>query len=184
MDIRPTVLPEIKLVSPRRFGDARGWFRETYSRAVWRDSGIDIEFVQDNHSYSARAGTIRGLHFQTAPAGQAKLILVARGAVLDVVVDIRRSSPRFGRHVAVELSAENGLELLIPEGFAHGVCTLAPDTELMYKVSRSYSPAHDTGIRWNDPALGIVWPFQGAAAVVSDKDRNLPLLADSQELFP
>ncbi|UVF22031.1 dTDP-4-dehydrorhamnose 3,5-epimerase [Microvirga terrae] len=183
MKVEPTVLPDVRVVSPQRIGDRRGFFSETYNRQRFTDAGIDVEFVQDNHSLSASAGTVRGLHFQSVPFAQAKLVRVVRGRILDVVVDIRRSSPTFGKHIAVELSAENGLQLFVPIGFAHGFCTLEPDTEIVYKVSAYYSSAHDHGMRWNDPSLGIDWPVAPADAVLSDKDRGQPLLADLPAYF-
>ncbi|WP_432807258.1 dTDP-4-dehydrorhamnose 3,5-epimerase [Microvirga terrae] len=183
LKVEPTVLPDVRVVSPQRIGDRRGFFSETYNRQRFTDAGIDVEFVQDNHSLSASAGTVRGLHFQSVPFAQAKLVRVVRGRILDVVVDIRRSSPTFGKHIAVELSAENGLQLFVPIGFAHGFCTLEPDTEIVYKVSAYYSSAHDHGMRWNDPSLGIDWPVAPADAVLSDKDRGQPLLADLPAYF-
>jgi dTDP-4-dehydrorhamnose 3,5-epimerase len=148
------------------------------------DAGIAIDFVQDNHSLSAAVGTVRGLHFQTAPFAQAKLIRVVRGRIFDVAVDIRRSSPTFGKHVAVELSAENWRQLLVPVGFAHGFCTLEPDCEIQYKVSAYYSAADDFGLAWDDPALGIPWPVRSEEAVLSDKDRRQPTLAELPAYFP
>jgi dTDP-4-dehydrorhamnose 3,5-epimerase len=176
--VEQTVLPDVKIVNPRRIGDQRGFFCETYNRQRFAEVGIDVEFLQDNHSLSAVAGTVRGLHFQSDPFAQAKLIRVIRGRILDVAVDIRRSSPTFGKHVAVELSAENGSQLLVPVGFAHGFCTLECNTEIVYKVSAYYSAAHDHGLRWNDPALGIDWPVAPAIALLSDKDRRQPLLSE------
>ena len=165
------------LVSVRRFADARGSFVETYSRRDFAAIGIDEEFVQDNQSVSAAIGTVRGLHFQLAPAAQAKLVRVLRGRVLDVAVDLRTGSPTYGGHVATELSAENGLILYVPVGFAHGFVTREPDTEVAYKVSAPYTPACDRGLAWDDPALGIDWGVAPVAAVLSDKDRGWPRLA-------
>jgi dTDP-4-dehydrorhamnose 3,5-epimerase len=182
--VEPTALPEVKIVNPQRIGDQRGFFSETYNRQRFAEEGIDVEFVQDNHSLSAVPGTVRGLHFQSEPFAQAKLVRVVRGRILDVAVDIRRSSPTFGKHVSVELSAGNGLQLLVPVGFAHGFCTLEPDTEIVYKVSEYYSAAHDCGLRWNDPVLGIEWPVAPADAVLSDKDKKQPLLAELPAYFP
>ncbi len=183
MRVTATALPEVKLIQPQRHADARGYFLETYNRAALAAAGITAEFVQDNQSLSRAAGTIRGLHFQGPPFAQAKLVRVLRGAVLDVAVDIRVGSPRFGRHVAVELSADSDLQILVPEGFAHGFCTLTPDAEIAYKVSAPYAPAHDFGIRWNDPDLAIAWPVEAEAAMVSDKDAKLPPFAELPAYF-
>jgi dTDP-4-dehydrorhamnose 3,5-epimerase len=171
-------LPEVKIIKPPRFEDARGFFMQTYSRRALAAEGITSEFVQDNYSRSNLAGTIRGLHFQVPPFAQAKLVRCSAGRIFDVAVDIRRGSPSYGRHVAVELSAENGWQLLVPAGFAHGLATLEPGTEVQYKVTADYSPAHDAGIFWNDPALAIPWPVDPASAVLSEKDRKLPLLSE------
>lgn len=182
MQIRDTEIAGVKLIEPVRHGDARGFFSEVYREDVLLRHGVDLRLVQENHSRSAAPGTIRGLHFQTPPAAQAKLVRVAAGAVFDVAVDIRRGSPTYGRHVAVVLSAAEGNQLLVPEGFAHGFCTIAPDTEVLYKVSRYYSPENDRGLAWDDPALGIAWPLAGAP-LLSDKDRRHPLLADLPAYF-
>jgi dTDP-4-dehydrorhamnose 3,5-epimerase len=178
MQVEATAIPEVKIVTPKKFGDARGFFSEVYSRKAWAEAGLDYDFVQDNHSYSAEVGVIRGLHFQLAPFGQDKLVRVARGRILDVAVDLRAGSPTYGRHVAVELSAANWRQLLVPVGFAHGFCTLEPDTEVLYKVTQVYSPAHDKGLAFDDPALGIDWGIDPAKAVLSDKDRRHPRLAE------
>jgi dTDP-4-dehydrorhamnose 3,5-epimerase len=166
------------LLSTRRHEDARGWFVETYNAGALTRHGITCEFVQDNQSLSRRKGTIRGLHFQLPPKSQAKLVRVVRGSILDVAVDIRRGSPTYGSSVAVELSAENGWQLYIPVGFAHGFCTLEDDTEIAYKVSEFYSPQHDAGLRWDDPDISIAWPVDRADVVVSDKDATQPFLAE------
>jgi dTDP-4-dehydrorhamnose 3,5-epimerase len=171
------------LVSARRFGDHRGFFLETYSQRDFAALGLADVFVQDNHSLSAVAGTVRGLHFQLPPRAQAKLVRVLRGAILDVAVDIRRASPSYGQHVAVELSAENALQLYVPVGFAHGFCTLQPDTEVAYKVTDTYAPDCDRGIAWNDPDLALPWPFDAAAVQLSDKDRRAPRLRDLPAAF-
>jgi len=176
-------LPGPLLISTRRFGDERGFFLETYSARDFAALGIEESFVQDNHSLSAAVGTIRGLHFQLPPQAQAKLVRVLRGAILDVAVDLRRSSPTYGRHVAVELSAANGLQLYIPAGFAHGFCTLEPDTEVAYKVSAPYSPAHDRSLAWDDPDLALPWPFGAANVTLSEKDRGAPRLRDLPPCF-
>ena len=178
MQLEATAIPEVKILTPKKFGDARGFFSEVYSRKAWREAGLDYDFVQDNHSYSAEVGVIRGLHFQTAPFAQDKLVRVARGRILDVAVDLRAGSPSYGRHVAVELSAANWRQLLVPVGFAHGFCTLEPDTEVLYKVTQVYSPAHDRGLAFDDPALGIDWGVDAAKAVLSDRDRRHPRLAE------
>jgi dTDP-4-dehydrorhamnose 3,5-epimerase len=174
VDVVDPLLPEVKLIRPRRFGDARGYFMETYNRRAMAAEGISDDFVQDNHSRSQVAGTIRGLHFQTPPFAQVKLVRCSAGRIFDVAVDIRRGSPTFGRSVSVELSAENGWQLYIPIGFAHGLATLEAGTEVQYKVSADYSPDNDAGILWSDAAFGIKWPIEVAAALLSDKDRKLP----------
>jgi dTDP-4-dehydrorhamnose 3,5-epimerase len=171
------------LVSVRRFADARGAFVETYSRRDFAAVGIPDEFVQDNQSLSVHVGTVRGLHFQTPPHAQGKLVRVLRGRILDVAVDLRRASPSYGQHVAAELSGENGLMLWVPPGFAHGFITREPETEVAYKVTALYAPDCDRSLAWNDPALGIDWGFDPAAATLSDKDRRAPLLADLGPAF-
>jgi dTDP-4-dehydrorhamnose 3,5-epimerase len=181
--IEPTAIEAVKIITPRRFGDARGWFSEVYSKKLFGEAGIELDFVQDNHSASSTKGTLRGLHFQTPPFAQDKLVRVTRGRILDVAVDLRRSSPTFGQHVAVELSQENGRQLLVPVGFAHGFCTLEDDTEVLYKVTNYYAPTHDFGLAWDDPELGIAWPVPPDQAILSDKDRKHPRLADLPWLF-
>ena len=176
LEVTATAIPEVKIIKPSRFGDNRGFFSEVYSKLKFAEAGLALEFIQDNHSWSAQVGTVRGLHFQRPPFAQDKLVRVVRGRILDVAVDIRKSSPTFGQHVAVELSAENWLQLLVPIGFAHGFCTLEPDTEVLYKVSAPYSAQHDHGIAWDDPALTIEWPVKPNAAVLSEKDRHHPHL--------
>jgi dTDP-4-dehydrorhamnose 3,5-epimerase len=178
MQVLATEIAAVKEIRPIRHGDPRGFFSEIFRETLLREHGIDVPFVQENHSLSVDRGVVRGLHFQTPPQGQDKLVRVAVGAILDVAVDIRVGSPTYGRHVAVVLSAEQGNQLFVPEGFAHGFCTLEPNTEVVYKVSRYYSPAHDRGLAWDDPALGIAWPVSGAEALLSDKDRRNPFLAD------
>ena len=184
MRVLPAELPDVKLIVPVKHGDDRGFFMETYSRRALAAAGFDVEFVQDNHSLSRPAGTVRGLHFQLPPFAQDKLVRVVRGSILDVAVDIRQGSPTFGKHVAVKLTADDPTQLLVPVGFAHGFCTLEPDTEVIYKVTAFYSPECDRGIRWNDPALGIDWPVDEASALLSPKDRVTPLLADLPPCFP
>ena len=174
----------VQLIKPRRFGDDRGWFTEFYHQKRFAEGGIDIVFVQDNHSLSRPEGTLRGLHFQSPPFAQAKLVRCIAGRIYDVAVDIRRNSPTFGEHVGVELSAQNGWQLYIPAGFAHGFVTLEPDCEITYKVSAHYAPDCDLGIRWDDPALAIKWPLApGAAPMLSDKDAKLPPLSAVQSPF-
>ena len=183
MKIEDTAIPVVKIVTPKKHGDARGFFSETYNRAAFEAAGLRLDFVQDNHAFSAAAGTLRGLHFQTPPFAQDKLLRVARGRILDVAVDIRRSSPTFGRHVAVELSAANWRQLLVPIGFAHGYVTLEPDTEVLYKTTNFYSPANDRGVAWDDPDIGIAWPAPEGGPLLSDKDKRWPRLKDAEELF-
>ena len=183
MQVENTAIDAVKIITPKKFGDHRGFFSEVYSRKAWAEAGLDYEFVQDNHSFSVEVGVIRGLHFQTAPFGQDKLVRVAKGRVLDVAVDLRRSSPTFGKHVAVELSAANWRQLLVPIGFAHGFCTLEPDSEVLYKVTNIYSPAHDKGLAFDDPALAIDWRIDLSKAVLSDKDRKHPRLAELGAMF-
>lgn len=175
MQIDKTNLPGVLILTPRRFGDARGWFSEVWSRRTLAAAGLDIEFVQDNHSRSLDAGTVRGLHFQSPPHAQTKLVRCGRGRVLDVAVDIRRGSPTFGKWAGVELSAENGRQLLIPAGFLHGFVTREPESEVLYKCSDYYAPDCDGAVRFDDPDLGIDWGIDPAMAVLSDKDRAAPL---------
>lgn len=174
MQIDKTTLPGVLVLTPRRFGDARGWFSEVWNRQTLAAHGIDIDFVQDNHSCSASVGTVRGLHFQSSPHAQAKLVRCGRGRVFDVAVDIRKGSPTFGKWTGVELSAENGRQLLIPAGFLHGFVTREPDSELLYKCSDYYAPDCDGAVRFDDPDLGIDWGIDPAAAILSDKDRAAP----------
>lgn len=173
----------VKLIPTRRFGDDRGWFSETYSEGKLSAVGIDVRFVQDNQSYSAFTGTIRGLHFQRPPHAQAKLIRCLKGRIMDYAVDVRRGSPTFGQYVGAELSAENGDQLFVPAGYAHAFVTLEPDTEVAYKVTDVYAPDCDGGIVWDDPDIGIDWPLPATGAVLSDKDRILPRLADFDTPF-
>jgi dTDP-4-dehydrorhamnose 3,5-epimerase len=174
LEVTPTAIPDVKVLLPKAFGDARGTFSETWNAQRFAEHGIKLNFVQDNQSWSAPAGTVRGLHFQSSPKAQDKLVRVLRGRILDVAVDLRRASPTYGKWVAEELSAQNRKQLLIPIGFAHGFCTLEPDTEVMYKVTDFYSPAHDFGIAWDDPDLAINWPVRKDQAVLSDKDTRQP----------
>src|SRR5262245_11471556 len=172
-----------RIIVPKRHIDDRGWFSETFHEQRLRDIGIMCRFIQDNHSSSKRAGTLRGLHFQVPPVAQDKLVSVVRGRILDVTVDIRGGSPTFGKHVSIELSAASGRQLYIPVGFAHGYLTLEDDVVVMYKVSDYYAPAYDRGIRWNDPDVAIPWPFSANDIITSDKDQRLPLLKEYSTPF-
>lgn len=183
MQVSETALPGVLRLVPRRFADARGFFSETWNAATLRAAGIDLGFVQDNHSYSAQAGTVRGLHYQAPPQAQAKLVRVARGAVRDVAVDVRAGSPTYGHWVAEELSAENGAQLLVPVGFLHGFVTLTPDTDVIYKVTAPYAPECDGAVRFDDPDLGIDWGIAPGAAVLSDKDARAPAFRDFKSPF-
>jgi dTDP-4-dehydrorhamnose 3,5-epimerase len=183
ISVEATAIPDVKIITPRKFGDHRGFFSEVYSKQDFVEAGLNLDFVQDNHSLSAEVGTLRGLHFQSPPFAQDKLVRVARGRILDVAIDIRRNSPTFGKHVAVELSAENWRQLLIPIGFAHGLCTLEPNTEVLYKVTNTYSAANDLGLAWDDPDLAIEWPVAAEKIVLSDKDRQHPRLRDLPPVF-
>lgn len=178
LNVEETALPEVKRLIPKRFGDSRGFFSETWNAQRMRDAGLHLHFVQDNHSYSARAGTVRGLHYQAPPMAQAKLVRVARGAIRDVAVDVRRGSPTYGHWVAEELSAENGVQLLVPRGFLHGFITLVPDTDVLYKVDAPYSAACDGAVRFDDPDLGIEWGIEPRLAVLSEKDARAPYFRD------
>ena len=182
MKIEAFPLPGLFLLTPRRFGDDRGFFAETWSRRVLEDAGITLDFVQDNHSLSRKVGTVRGLHFQSPPHAQAKLVRCGRGRLFDVAVDLRKGSPTYGQWAGAELSAENGVQLLIPAGFGHGFVTREPDTEIVYKCSDYYSPVCDGGIRWNDPDIGVDWGISEASGI-SDKDAKAPLLADFDSPF-
>ena len=174
----------VQLIRPRRHGDARGWFTEVYSVPAFADLGITCVFVQDNHSLSGPVHTLRGLHFQTPPRGQDKLVRCIRGRIFDVAVDVRRDSPTFGRWVGAELSAENGHQMFVPIGFAHGFLTLEPDCEVTYKCSDTYAPDRDGGVRWDDPAIGVDWPLPSAAAPeLSCKDAVQPPLAEFDSPF-
>jgi dTDP-4-dehydrorhamnose 3,5-epimerase len=170
-------MPVIRFV-PKRFQDARGWFSETYQRDRFKAAGIAADFVQDNQSYSGPAGTLRGIHFQTPPHAQDKLVRCLKGRIWDVAVDLRAGSPTFGQHIATELTAEGGEQFYIPIGFGHAFLTLEPDCEVAYKTSDFYAPECDGGIIWDDPELGITWPLPGAAPELSDKDARLPRLKD------
>lgn len=176
-----TKISGVMLITPRVFGDHRGFFCETYNRHLFAEQGVCVEFVQDNEAFSAQAGVLRGLHFQRPPMSQAKLVRVVRGAVFDVVVDLRRDSPTCGQWEGFNLSAENHAQLFIPKGMAHGYLTLESETLFLYKVDQFYSPEHDGGILWNDPDLGIVWPDLNP--ILSDKDLHLPRLREFNSPF-
>lgn len=178
MQVERLAIPEVMLVTPRRFSDSRGFFAETWNRAAFAKVGIDIDFVQDNHSYSAQRGVVRGLHCQISPNVQGKLVRCLKGAIWDVVVDIRRGSPTYGQHAAAVLSAENFTQLWVPGGFLHGFCTLMPDTEVAYKVNAPYDRDAERGVIWNDPDLALPWPVGADEVKLSDKDAALPRLAD------
>jgi dTDP-4-dehydrorhamnose 3,5-epimerase len=171
------------IIVPKRHADSRGWFGETFQDKRLRDLGIACAFVQDNQSRSIRRGTLRGFHFQNPPAAQAKLISVLHGRILDVAVDIRRNSPTYGRYVSAELSSDNGRQLFVPTGFAHGFVTLEDDVSVLYKVSDYYAPSSEGGIRWDDPDIAFPWPMKGADIVLSERDGRLPFLADLKSPF-
>ena len=180
MIVRPLELEGLLEISPRKFGDDRGFFSETYNAKSFAEAGIDLTFVQDNHSCSAAKSVVRGLHYQLSPFAQDKLVRVTRGAILDVAVDIRKSSPTFGKWVALEVSAEKWNQFLVPKGFAHGFMTLVENTEVIYKVTNYYSPEHDRSIRFDDPAIGIDWPIASSGVQRSDKDQKAPLFAEAE----
>ncbi|MDB5656195.1 MAG: rfbC [Tardiphaga sp.] len=183
MHIQPAEIPGILLLTPAKHGDERGFFSETFRNDMLAEFGIHDVFVQDNHVRSTQRGVVRGLHYQTPPHAQGKLVRCTRGAVLDVAVDIRRGSPTFGRHVTAELSAANWCQLWVPPGFAHGYATLDEDCEVLYKVTQYYAPECDRGIAWDDPALGIDWRISAADVVLSAKDRQQPRLCDAAPAF-
>jgi dTDP-4-dehydrorhamnose 3,5-epimerase len=177
-------LPAVRIICPPRHQDARGFFSEVWREDALRAAGIGVRFVQENHALSRAVGTVRGLHFQIGQSAQGKLIRCPRGSILDVAVDIRRGSPSYGQHVAVILSAENWKQVYVPIGFAHGYCTLEPDTEVLYKVTAYYDPAAEGGLAWDDPDIGIAWPIAPGLAVLAAKDRMYPRLADFPDFFP
>ena len=177
-----TEVNKLKLITVKRHGDKRGFFAETYSRQRCVEFGIDIEFVQDNHSMSKDVGTIRGLHFQAPPHAQAKLVRCGRGAIFDVALDIRRGSPTYGEWEGFELTAENGHQLFVPIGFAHGFITLEPDSEIVYKCSDYYVPETEGTVLWNDPVIDINWPKQ-SNSILSKKDAMAPLLSSIKSPF-
>ncbi|MEO1975858.1 MAG: dTDP-4-dehydrorhamnose 3,5-epimerase [Paracoccaceae bacterium] len=182
LDIQPTALPGVLILTPRRFGDARGFFSESWNAKRMAEHGLHFDFVQDNHSLSAQVGTVRGLHFQSPPHAQDKLVRCGRGRLFDVAVDIRKGSPTYGQWVGEELSFENGRQLLVPAGFLHGFVTREPDTEICYKCTDYYAPECDGAVRWDDPDIGIDWGLAGEA-VLSGKDAAAPLLADFDSPF-
>ena len=183
MQVTQTKLSGVLILEPRRFGDDRGWFSEVYNRDTLAKHGVTLEFVQDNHSMSADVGTVRGLHYQSPPHAQDKLVRCGAGVVWDVAVDVRVGSPTYGEWIGVELSAENGKQLLIPAGFLHGFSTRAPNSELLYKCSDVYAPECDGSVLWNDPDLGIDWGVDADAAILSEKDRNAVTFAEFQSPF-
>ena len=182
-EVLATEIAEVKLIVPRIHRDHRGFFSETYNRADLAALGVNLEFVQDNHSLSVERGVVRGLHFQIPPFEQYKLLRVIRGSVFDVALDIRRESPTYGKHVARVISAADWNQFLVPAGFAHGFCTLEANTEVIYKVTNYYSPEHDRGLLWNDEDLGITWPVTNAEAILSDKDKKQPRFRDLPHYF-
>lgn len=183
VQVMATEISEVKLIVSRIHRDHRGFFSETYNKNTLASLGVNLEFVQDNHSLSVERGVIRGLHFQTPPFAQDKLVRVIRGSIFDVAVDIRKGSPTYGKHVARIISATDWNQFLVPVGFAHGFCTLEANTEVIYKVTNYYSSENDRGLLWNDPDLGITWPIAESEAILSDKDRNLPRLSELRDHF-
>lgn len=183
MKFEASRIPDVVVITPKKFGDDRGYFMEVFRQEIFDQNVGEFRFVQDNQSMSQQVGTVRGLHFQLEPKTQGKLVACIAGALLDVAVDLRSGSPTFGQHVAVELTPDNATQLWCPPGFAHGFCTLAPNTVISYKVTNYYSAAHDRGLAWDDPMLGIDWPVEAGAATLSDKDRQQPRLAELGEAF-
>ncbi|KAF0091886.1 MAG: dTDP-4-dehydrorhamnose 3 5-epimerase [Fusobacteria bacterium] len=181
MNIVKTDIEDVLIIEPKVFGDHRGWFTETYSKEKFKELGIDIDFIQDNHSLSAENGTLRGLHFQLEPKAQTKLVRCTKGKILDVAVDLRAGSPTYKKWVGVELSDENKKQLLVPKGFAHGFLTLTDDAEVQYKVDEYYSPENDRGIRFDDPEIGINWGIENP--ILSEKDLNAPFLNNGDANF-
>lgn len=174
MDVERLAIPDVLVLHAPKRGDHRGFFSETFRQDVFAREGVDVRFVQDNFSFSAARGVVRGMHWQTQPAAQAKLVRCFKGAILDVVVDIRKGSPTYGRHVSAELSADNWAQIFVPVGFAHGFCTLTENCEVFYKVTAPYAPECEGGLRWNDPGLGIDWPVRPSEATLSARDLDWP----------
>lgn len=183
MQIERLAIPDVIVFTPRKHGDERGYFCETFRRDLLVEQGVDVDFVQDNHAHSLHRGVLRGLHFQAPPHAQGKLVRCARGAILDVAVDIRRGSPTFGYHVAEELSEANGRQIWVPPGFAHGYVTLEANCDVVYKTTAYYNPASEGGLAWNDPALGIDWRVESSALIIAGKDQHYPSLAEAPLIF-
>ena len=183
LEVRSLDISDVKIISPKKHGNSRGFFSETYNKKYFAEAGIHLDFVQDNHSLSPQVGTLRGLHYQGHPFAQDKLVRVVSGRILDVAVDLRRGSPTFGKWVSAEISADEWNQILVPIGFAHAICTLEPNTELIYKVTNYYSPQHDFGVRWNDQDLNIKWPFSDDQLILSEKDRKQPFFKDVTNWF-
>ncbi|SHM58966.1 dTDP-4-dehydrorhamnose 3,5-epimerase [Gracilibacillus kekensis] len=182
MKITETELSGVYLIEPKVFGDHRGWFMESFKKANFEEAGLDIQFIQDNHSFSATKGTLRGLHYQSNPKAQTKLVRCTKGAIFDVAIDIRKDSENYGKWYGVELTEENKKQLLVPKGFAHAFMTLTENVEVEYKVDEVYSPENDRGILWNDPDIGIEWPLD-VEPILSDKDKNAPTLKEADNNF-
>ena len=181
LEVEATTLPDVLILTPRRFGDARGWFSETWNAGRMRDKGLDFEWVQDNHSFSADVRTLRGLHYQAPPHAQDKLVRCSRGAIRDIVVDVRKGAPTYGQSLVVELSAEDGRQILVPKGFLHGFVTISPNTEVQYKVTDFYDAECDGSVAWD--SLDIDWGLEGQRPVLSEKDMNAPAFADWNSPF-
>jgi dTDP-4-dehydrorhamnose 3,5-epimerase len=183
MKVEALAIPDVKLITPPRFNDPRGFFSETWNYVRFADAGIHSPFVQDNHAVSVGRGVLRGLHCQIGPNAQGKLIRCTKGAIFDVAIDVRQGSPTFGQWVSAEISAENWTQIWVPAGFLHGYCTLTAETEVIYKVTAPYDKAAERGVIWNDPDIGIAWPIAPGAVILSDKDKVLPRLRDHPPLF-
>lgn len=183
MKVEALEIADVKLITPPRFRDARGFFSETWKQSAFAEAGIHCPFIQDNHAVSTGVGVLRGLHCQIGPNAQGKLVRCLKGAIYDVAIDIRRGSPTFGKYVAAEISADNWIQIWVPAGFLHAYCTLTQDTEVIYKVTRPYDKAAERGVIWNDPDIGIRWPVAAEEVILSDKDKALPRLRDLPVLF-